>query len=146
MSLAYASRGCSYGSGGKVVSHNATQPPVCISLPEGKWDANEGLGEGRARTGGGEIKWEIGRGGMLSTAARRVPEGDQEKRKEDKKQGGSGRTSPAETSAPAETAASTKPNVPVGGERRGLRRGVVVEVAVTAGVRVLGTFGGAVAG
>ena len=74
-----------------MVSHNATQPPVCISLPEGKWDANEGLGEGRARKGGGEIKWEIGRGGMLSTAARRVPEGDQEKRKEDKKQGGSGR-------------------------------------------------------
>ena len=141
--MAYASRGCSYRSG--VVSHNATQPPVCISLPEGKWDANEGLGEGRARTGGGEIKWEIGRGGMLSTAARRVPEGDQEKRKEDKKQGGSGRTSPAETSAPAETAASTKPNVP-GGERRGLRRGVVVEVAVTAGARFLGTFAGAVAG
>ena len=133
-------------SGGKVVSHNATQPPVCISLPEGQWDANEGLGEGRARTGGGEIKWKVGRGGMVSTAARRVPEWDQEKRKEDKTQGGSGRTSPAGTSAPAETAASTRPNVPVGGERRELRRGVVVEVAVTAGARFLVAFAGAVAG
>ena len=92
VSVAYARRGCSCAVGKG--SPNATQPPVFISLPEGEGDENEGLGEACARIGGGDMKWERGRGGMCSADASKMPVLDQEKLKADKMQGRS-LTSPA---------------------------------------------------
>ena len=92
MSVAHARRGCSHTVGKG--SHNASQPPVFISLPEGKGDENEGLGQARVRIGGGDMKWERGRGGMCSADASKMPVLDQEKLKADKMQGRS-LTSPA---------------------------------------------------
>ena len=143
VSVAYARRGCSCAVGKG--SPNATQPPVFISLPEGEGDENEGLGEACARIGGGDVKWESGRGGMWSADASRTPVLDQEKRKADNIQGGSV-ASPAGTSAPAGTLAPAEPNAPGGEERRGLRRRDVEEVEVTAGARVGWEAAGAVAG
>ena len=100
MSVACARRGCSCAVGKG--SHDASQPPVFISLPEGKGDENEGLGEVYARIGGGHMKWERGRGGMWSADASKTPVVDQDKRKADNIQGGSV-ASPAGTSAPAGT-------------------------------------------